>query len=117
MSADELVHVYLVGKTTCPYTRLADQDLSSTHRGDAKTSVQDLRDSYDINDVVSRVYCDLPPSDPSVPQSALCSMVKSVPELVACQRQRCRILVDGYYPDYAVPAAQGVNLYLYDLKQ
>ena len=120
MSTDELVHVYLVGKTTCPYTRHADQDLALTHRGDLKTSVRDSRDKdyyYDIDDVVSRVYCDLPPSDPSVPQSELCSMVQSVPTLVACQRQRCEVLVSGYYPDYAAPAAQAVNLYLYNLQQ
>jgi hypothetical protein len=127
MSSDDLVHAYLVGKTTCPLVQQALQDLSASRVRCEQPSPGDpgmmrpsdpcyLVQGQALDDVVTRVFCDQPPADPGIPQSSLCEMVRGVPTLVACQQDRCQILVDGYYDDFVARSAQGLNLFLYGLQ-
>jgi len=34
------------------------------------------------------------------------------PALVACQNQRCVVILDGYSPNYATASAQAIDRYL-----
>ena len=80
------VRVYLVGKTTCPFTVMADRA---------------LRSAPDVDKKVQRVMCDLSPPTPLAdPQSTLCSTIRGYPKLVACSSGQCSLLLDGFMPYY-----------------
>jgi len=105
METSDSVSVYLVGASSCGFTKMAAAELD---QADPSLRVQ----QYGLNDVVARLYCDLP--DAAQPaQAQACSMAKNgYPALVACQNQRCGVILDGYYPNYATASAQAIDRYL-----
>jgi len=107
MSQDSPVYTYLVGATWCGYTKAASSDLEAASRRPSDPIVQ--VQNYNVNDVVTRVYCDVQ-ADATIPQSNLCLLAKSgYPVLVGCIDSNCQVLINGYSTEnYASNSAKAI---------
>lgn len=102
------LNVYLVGASWCSYSKKADADLTAAQSTDAALQVQ----QYPINEVVNRVFCDVPTGDTSVPQAQLCALASNgYPILAVCKGQSCTRLLDGYFPNFPKVSADAINRY------